>query len=113
MASSYDEIAEWYDTWIGTHSMSDDPFFRPLEALIGDVAGQRICDLACGQGRVARYLAAQGAHVVGVDLSANSWRSRAGTRRPRHRALSISTPMSSVSTAQRSSLSMGSSARWR
>ncbi|HEY7093643.1 MAG TPA: class I SAM-dependent methyltransferase [Ktedonobacterales bacterium] len=69
MASAYDEIAEWYDNWIGTHSMSDDPFFRPLEALIGDVAGQRICDLACGQGRVARYLAGQGAHVVGVDLS--------------------------------------------
>jgi 2-polyprenyl-3-methyl-5-hydroxy-6-metoxy-1,4-benzoquinol methylase len=70
MASSYDEIAEWYDNWIGTHSMSDDPFFRPLEALIGVVAGQRVCDLACGQGRVARYLAAKGAHVVGVDLSA-------------------------------------------
>ena len=50
--------------------MSDDPFFRAVEALIGDVAGQRICDLACGQGRVARYLAAQGASVVGVDLSA-------------------------------------------
>jgi len=70
MASSYDEIAEWYDNWVGTHSMSDDPFFRPLEALIGDVAGQRICDLACGQGRVARYLASQGATVVGIDLSA-------------------------------------------
>lgn len=69
MASAYDEIAEWYDDWIGTHSMSDDPYFRPLEALIGDVARQRICDLACGQGRVARYLAAKGAHVVGVDLS--------------------------------------------
>jgi ubiquinone/menaquinone biosynthesis C-methylase UbiE len=70
MASSYDEIAEWYDTWVGTHSMSDDPYFRAVESLIGDVAGQRICDLACGQGRVARYLAAQGASVVGVDLSA-------------------------------------------
>jgi ubiquinone/menaquinone biosynthesis C-methylase UbiE len=70
MASSYDEIAEWYDTWVGTHSMSDDPYFRAVEALIGDVAGQRVCDFACGQGRVARYLAAQGASVVGVDLSA-------------------------------------------
>ncbi len=70
MASAYDEIAEWYDNWIGTHSMSDDPFFRPLEALIGAVDGQRICDLACGQGRVARYLAAKGARVVGVDISA-------------------------------------------
>lgn len=69
--SSYDEIAEWYDEWVGTHSMSDDPYFRAVEALIGDVAGQHICDLACGQGRVARYLAGQGATVVGIDLSAN------------------------------------------
>src|SRR4029077_15322282 len=50
--------------------MSDDPFFHPLEALIGDVAGRRICGLACRQGRVARYLASQGATVVGIDLSA-------------------------------------------
>jgi ubiquinone/menaquinone biosynthesis C-methylase UbiE len=70
MAGSYNEIADWYDTWVGTHSMNDDPYFRAVEALIADVAGQRICDLACGQGRVARYLAAQGASVVGIDLSA-------------------------------------------
>jgi 2-polyprenyl-3-methyl-5-hydroxy-6-metoxy-1,4-benzoquinol methylase len=36
---------------------------------MGDVGGRRICDLACGQGRVARHLANQGANVVGVDLS--------------------------------------------
>src|SRR4051794_36104554 len=69
MVSSYDEIAEWYDGWVGDHSMSDDPYFRAVEALIGDVAGQRICDLACGQGRVARHLTDQGASVVGIDLS--------------------------------------------
>jgi 2-polyprenyl-3-methyl-5-hydroxy-6-metoxy-1,4-benzoquinol methylase len=67
---TYDEIAEWYDNWVGTHSMSDDPYFRAVEALIGDVAGRRICDLACGQGRVARHLAARGASVVGIDVSA-------------------------------------------
>jgi ubiquinone/menaquinone biosynthesis C-methylase UbiE len=70
MASSYDAIAEWYDTWVGTHSMSDDPYFRAVETLFGEVDGLRICDLACGQGRVARYLAAKGARVVGIDLSA-------------------------------------------
>jgi len=70
MVSSYDEIAEWYDNWVGTHSMSDDPYFAAVEALVGEVAGQRICDLACGQGRVARHLAKRGARVVGVDLSA-------------------------------------------
>jgi ubiquinone/menaquinone biosynthesis C-methylase UbiE len=37
--------------------------------LIGDVRGQHVCDLACGQGRIARALAQQGASVVGVDVS--------------------------------------------
>jgi 2-polyprenyl-3-methyl-5-hydroxy-6-metoxy-1,4-benzoquinol methylase len=37
---------------------------------MGEVAGARICDLACGEGRVARYLADMGARVVGIDLSA-------------------------------------------
>ncbi|GHO97140.1 methyltransferase [Reticulibacter mediterranei] len=67
---TYDDIAEWYDQWIGTHSMSEDPFFPAVEALIGEVKGTHICDLACGQGRVARHLAEQGARVVGIDLSA-------------------------------------------
>jgi ubiquinone/menaquinone biosynthesis C-methylase UbiE len=67
--STYDDIAEWYDTWVGTHSMRDDPFFPALQALMGEVAGRRICDLACGQGRVARHLADLGAYVVGIDLS--------------------------------------------
>ena len=67
---TYDDIAEWYDEWIGTHDMREDPYFPAAEALIGEVGGQRICDLACGQGRVARHLARMGATVVGIDLSA-------------------------------------------
>lgn len=66
---TYDDIAEWYDQWVGTHPMGDDPYFRVVAPLMGDIAGQRICDLACGQGRVARHLADLGAHVVGIDLS--------------------------------------------
>jgi len=46
--SAYDDIAEWYDHWVGTHSMREDPFFPAVEAFIGEVAGQ---------GRVARHLA--------------------------------------------------------
>lgn len=67
--SPYDDIAVWYDSWVGTHSLHDDPYFQPIEVLLGDVVGQRICDLACGQGRVARHLADRGARVVGIDLS--------------------------------------------
>ncbi|HEU5440330.1 MAG TPA: class I SAM-dependent methyltransferase [Ktedonobacterales bacterium] len=70
ITSAYDDIAEWYDQWLGTHTMADDPYFPAAEALMGEIAGQRICDLACGQGRVARYLADQGARVVGIDFSA-------------------------------------------
>jgi 2-polyprenyl-3-methyl-5-hydroxy-6-metoxy-1,4-benzoquinol methylase len=66
---TYDDIAEWYDNWVGTHSMREDPYFPAVEAFIGEVAGQRICDLACGQGRVARHLADLGVHVLGIDLS--------------------------------------------
>jgi ubiquinone/menaquinone biosynthesis C-methylase UbiE len=69
--SPYDEIAEWYDEWVGTGPMSHDPFFRVVAELMGDVAGLHICDLACGQGRVARHLADAGARVTGIDLSAN------------------------------------------
>jgi ubiquinone/menaquinone biosynthesis C-methylase UbiE len=69
MVSAYDEIAEWYDAWVGRGSMHGDPFYPTVHALTGEVAGQRICDLACGQGRVARHLAEQGAEVVAVDIS--------------------------------------------
>src|SRR5712691_4974999 len=68
--SPYDEIAEWYDTWLGPGALAEDPFFPSVEALMGPIAGQRVCDLACGQGRVARHLTDLGARVVGIDLSA-------------------------------------------
>jgi 2-polyprenyl-3-methyl-5-hydroxy-6-metoxy-1,4-benzoquinol methylase len=41
-----------------------------VEALLGEITGQRLCDVACGQGRVARRLAELGAAVVAVDSSA-------------------------------------------
>ncbi len=39
-----------------------------LEAL-GDVAGRRVLDIGCGDGRFARVLAGFGAQVTGVDLT--------------------------------------------
>jgi ubiquinone/menaquinone biosynthesis C-methylase UbiE len=69
VVSAYDEVAEWYDGWVGSRPMSTDPFYASAEAMIGEVAGLRICDLACGQGRVARHLGDQSAQVVAVDIS--------------------------------------------
>lgn len=68
--SPYDAIADWYNAWVGPDSLDADPFFPSVQALLGDVAGRAIADLACGQGRVARHLADLGARVVGIDLSA-------------------------------------------
>lgn len=70
--SSYDSIADWYEEWLGAGSSdaTRDVFFAPLLDLVGDVAGRRVLDLACGQGRVSRGLARLGADVVGVDASA-------------------------------------------
>ncbi|WP_433157192.1 class I SAM-dependent methyltransferase [Kribbella sp. CA-247076] len=66
MTASYDDVAAEYDEWVGAGAALDDPTFTEL---IGDVAGQRVCVVACGQGREARFLAARGAVVTGVDLS--------------------------------------------
>lgn len=38
--------------------------------LLGTVAGKRVLDLGCGTGRAAAVLAQQGAHVIGLDPSA-------------------------------------------
>jgi SAM-dependent methyltransferase len=62
----YDEFAEWYEQWIG----GVPPLIAAQAGLLPEVAGERVLDIACGQGRMSRYLAGLGADVVGVDISA-------------------------------------------
>ena len=64
----YDTFADWYDSWIA--DPAEDPVVQSLLGAIGDVRGERILDLGCGQGRIARHLVTLGAaDVVGVELS--------------------------------------------
>ena len=68
--ATYDAIAEWYDEQVRTdlspfHEMA----IATLLEMLGDLDGRMICDLACGQGIVARELATRGAQVTGVDIS--------------------------------------------
>src|ERR1017187_5179441 len=65
----YDSIASWYDESIRSGSLIHDLVVPVLLELTGDIRGQRVCDLACGQGVIARQLARRGASVVGVDVA--------------------------------------------
>jgi SAM-dependent methyltransferase len=62
----YDGFAEWYAQWIGDKP----PLIAAHPELLPAVDGERVLDIACGQGRMSRYLARQGADVTGVDISA-------------------------------------------
>ena len=67
--SSYDQIATWYDESMRNGSLIHDLVMPGIFTILGDIAGQHICDLACGQGILTRQLARRGATVVGIDLS--------------------------------------------
>ncbi|HTN78455.1 MAG TPA: methyltransferase domain-containing protein [Acidimicrobiales bacterium] len=66
----YDAMSEWWD------HQAEDGFYnahydRPaVLELCGDVSGLRVADLGCGTGLYIVELVARGAHVVGVDGSA-------------------------------------------
>ena len=62
----YDQFAEWYEQWIGDAP----PLLAAHAGLLPAVTGDRVLDIACGQGRMSRYLASLGAHVTGIDISA-------------------------------------------
>jgi ubiquinone/menaquinone biosynthesis C-methylase UbiE len=69
--ASYDDIAEWYDQFLRERPIYSEVILPNLLALVGEVEGEVICDLACGQGWVARELARRGARVTGLDLAPN------------------------------------------
>lgn len=71
--SEYDGAGDFYYNFIKAQLSAPDSFFHQnveiMMRMLGDVKGLRVCDLACGEGFLARILAAQGANVTGVDLS--------------------------------------------
>jgi hypothetical protein len=51
-AARYDGVADLYEAMFG--DSVEDPATAALLDLVGEVAGQRVLDIPCGSGRVAR-----------------------------------------------------------
>jgi 2-polyprenyl-3-methyl-5-hydroxy-6-metoxy-1,4-benzoquinol methylase len=66
--AAWDEIADWYDSMRSGGWGPIQTEQSPLD-LIGNVSGESVCDLACGQGVMARLLTERGAKATGVDIS--------------------------------------------
>lgn len=66
---TWSSIADWYDELLVAGSGPHQTAVECLDRLTPPTAGQRLLDICCGQGVVARHLAANGAHVTGTDLA--------------------------------------------
>jgi SAM-dependent methyltransferase len=67
--AAYDAIAGAYEAQLGDE-LDGKPFDRGLlDGFVGLTGPGVIADVGCGPGHVTRFLAAQGAEVVGIDLS--------------------------------------------
>lgn len=70
IVASYDAIAEQYATHYFDELLRK-PFDRELLTKFSQLIpeGGRVCDMGCGPGHVARFLAELRLHVLGVDIS--------------------------------------------
>jgi len=65
------EVADWYDRLVGDEgSEYQQKVVHPgVVRLLGVSAGDRVIDVACGQGVLCRTLAERGAEVTGIDAA--------------------------------------------
>jgi len=69
--TGWDSVAKWYDNLISDkgHDLHRDIVIPSTIKLLGPKSSEKILDLGCGQGALAREIVRSGAHVTGVDLS--------------------------------------------
>lgn len=69
--TSWNNVAEWYDQLL--EDKGNDHYEQVIIpatlGLLNVTPGQRVLDLACGQGIIARRLSASGAKVTGIDAA--------------------------------------------
>lgn len=71
ITESWDHVAEWYGQHLrsGAGDHHDELIIPGVIRLLAPAPGQRIIDIACGEGLLCRELSARGVETVGVDLS--------------------------------------------
>jgi ubiquinone/menaquinone biosynthesis C-methylase UbiE len=79
-ASPYNRIADWYNELVRTAWGDHEQTLPELGDLIGDIRGKEVCDLACGQGSITRWLARSGEASRASTSPSASWRLRYGKR---------------------------------
>jgi 23S rRNA-/tRNA-specific pseudouridylate synthase/SAM-dependent methyltransferase len=69
--SSWDHVAEWYDDLIEERKSDhhEKVIVPGVLRLLDVTAGQRVLDVACGQGAFCRQLAGMGVEAVGIDAA--------------------------------------------
>lgn len=67
----WDHVAKWYDRLLEerTSDLYAEVVLPGTLGLLGAVEGQRVLDVACGQGQLCRMLAERGAEATGVDAA--------------------------------------------
>ncbi len=70
-AGSWEHVAEWYDGLISQRGSDhhENVILPGTLRLLAPKKGDRVLDLACGQGLLSQRLAAAGCEVVGVDAA--------------------------------------------
>lgn len=74
--NAYDQHAEQYAALIHSRDEWGYSFYLDLVVpglleIVGQIRGKSVLDACCGEGSFTRLLARRGAHVVGIDISAN------------------------------------------
>ncbi len=68
--TSWGGVARWYGEYLGREDTYQSEVILPnLLRLLGITKGERVLDLACGQGFFTREIAKLGAKVVGADIA--------------------------------------------
>ncbi len=70
MKTSWGNVAGWYDKVVNDQDSYQSKVILPnVLRIMAPKKGERVLDVACGQGFFSHALAAEGAHVTGVDIA--------------------------------------------